>query len=181
MAGQTKDSVLSWYVVHTNPRQEQRAECNLRAWQVETFAPRVREARVNQFTGAHSFVIKPLFAGYIFARLNLESLFHKVRFTRGVHSLVAFGGAPIPIEDEVIAMMERRIDKDGFVTIGEELKAGDDVVITDGPMKEFTGIFERRMNDSKRVIILLNFINYQARIEINKDQFRKLSHGACGN
>ncbi|HVG19704.1 MAG TPA: transcription termination/antitermination NusG family protein [Blastocatellia bacterium] len=181
MGSEDNNSVLSWYVVHTNPRQEQRAEYNLKAWNVETFAPRVREIRKNKFTGEQSYVVKPLFAGYIFARLNLESLFHKVRFTRGVHSLVSFGDAPVPIEDEVIAMMESRVGKDGFVRIGEELKAGDDVVIVDGPLKDFTGVFEREMNDSNRVIILLNFINYQARIEIGKNQFKKFSRGACGS
>ncbi|MFP5261322.1 MAG: hypothetical protein ACLGJB_05385, partial [Blastocatellia bacterium] len=67
---------------------EQRAESNLRAWDVETFAPRVREARVNQFTGAHSFLIKPLFAG----RAYLKNFLHKVRFTRECRSLVASAG-----------------------------------------------------------------------------------------
>lgn len=164
---------FSWYVIHTNPRQEERANNNLRAWKVETFAPLVKQVLRNQFTGAQSYVVKPLFARYIFARFDLASLFHKIRFTRGVHSVVEFGDGPVPIDEEIISMIKSRIDKDGFVRIGEDLQAGDRVIIKDGPLKDFTGIFEREMNDSSRVKILLNFINYQAYMEIDKDKIKK--------
>jgi hypothetical protein len=37
---------VRWYAVSTKPRQEKRAESNLHASRVETFAPRVKERRV---------------------------------------------------------------------------------------------------------------------------------------
>ena len=34
-----------WYAIHTHPKQENRAESNLQAWNVETFIPRIRDCR----------------------------------------------------------------------------------------------------------------------------------------
>src|SRR5262245_34582992 len=75
-----------WYVVHTNAKQEDRAANNLRAWQVETFSPRMKERRYNQFTNEPILMTRPLFPRYIFARFEADQLLHKVSNTRGVHS-----------------------------------------------------------------------------------------------
>src|SRR5215208_2764465 len=83
-----------WYVICTHPRQEDRAESNLIAWSVETFAPQIKKKQYNQFTGVAIQLPKPLFPRYIFARFKLNEMLHKVRYTRGVHSVVGFGAGP---------------------------------------------------------------------------------------
>ena len=70
-----------WYVEHTHSKQEVRADCNLRVW-ASTFAPQLKIRQENPFTGESQFVVKPLFTGYIFARFDLETLYHKIRFAR---------------------------------------------------------------------------------------------------
>lgn len=167
MADRATD-LLRWYVVHTHPRQEDRAEKNFRLWNLETFFPRIVDRRYNRFTGDVARIVKPLFPRYIFLRLNIEKLYHKVRFTRGVHSVVSFNNRPCFLDDQIIALIKSGIGRDGFVRIGEEFKVGDEVVIKDGLLKDFTGIFERRMNGSDRVMILLKTINYQVHVAIER-------------
>jgi len=167
------DKSLHWYAIHTHPKQEDRAENNLRAWMVETFAPRYRQRRYNQYTNAPSYLIKPLFPRYIFARFVASELLHKVRFTRGVHSVVSFGKDPTPIDNGLIAIIQSRRSEDGFIRIGDEFKAGDDVLITVGHFKGFVGIFERRMKDADRVMILLKTVGYQPHIVIEKEYLMK--------
>jgi transcriptional antiterminator RfaH len=169
----------SWFLIHTNPRQEERTSSNLLAWNIETFAPQIREYKTNQFTGERCFVVKPLFARYIFARFYLEDKFHKVRYTRGVRDLVSFGDGPVAVDDEIIELIRSRVGKDGFVKIGTDLKPGDVVVVQDGAMKNFTGIFERELKDSDRVVVLLNTINFQARLQIDRKMLSKLSDSVC--
>jgi transcriptional antiterminator RfaH len=164
-----------WYVVHTQCKQEDRADDNLKAWNIETFAPKLRERRNHPFTGETVYVIKPLFTGYIFARFDLWTQFHKVRFTRGIHSLVSFGDNPVPIEEEIIDIIRARIGTDGFVKIGHELRPGDSVVIGEGPLKNFSGIFEREMNESDRVIVLLNTVSFQAHAMIERDKLKRVA------
>jgi len=171
----------SWYVIHTNPRQENRASSNLMAWNVETFAPQLKEHRYNQYTGESGYVIKPLFPGYIFARFSPDKLLHKVRYTRGVHSLVSFGEGPASVSDEIIGIIRSQMGKDGAVRIADDLKPGDRVMVKDGPLKNFTGMFEREMNDSERVMVLLDLVSYQTHIEINKVMLKKVQGSDCNN
>jgi transcriptional antiterminator RfaH len=74
---------LCWYLVRTHPRQEDRAEINLKSFGIETLAPRFKERRHNFYTGDVTHHSKPLFPGYIFAKFRLNDLCHKVRYTRG--------------------------------------------------------------------------------------------------
>lgn len=172
-SGKLIDAV-HWYVIHTHPRQEDRAERNLRSEGLETLFPKLRERRYNQYTGEPTQIIKPLFPRYLFARFNASELLHKVSYTRGVHCVVAFGGRPTPLESDIIALIQSRIGADGFVRIGEELKPGDQILVRDGPLKNFIGIFEREMKGSDRVMILLTTIGYQAHVMIERDLLQRL-------
>jgi len=165
-----------WYAIHTHLNQENRTEANLKAWNVETFFPKIKEQRRNQFSGALTSLTKPFFPRYLFARFDLKQLLHKVWFTRGVQSVVSFGGSPSPVDDEIIEFFQIRTDKDGFVRLGEDLKPGDRVMIKDGLLNSLVGVFEREMNGSERVMILLQTINYQGHIIVERDSIRKVAH-----
>jgi transcriptional antiterminator RfaH len=167
--------VPCWYAIRTHPKQEERANCNLQAWGVETFSPRMKERRAHPFTGAPIAVSRPLFPRYIFARFTAHTLLHKVWYTRGVQSVVGFADGPVVIDDDIIRLIQARVDVDGFVKIGEEFQSGDAVQIKDGPFKSFTGVFERKVKDSDRVMILLTTINYQGRIMIDSQQLAKVA------
>ncbi len=169
------DDVSEWYVVHTNPKQEERANNNLRAWGVETLNPKLRTRRFNQFTGAPSFVTQPLFPRYIFAKFNARKQLPKIWFTRGVHEVVSFGGKPASVDDNIIKLLHQRIDKNGFVKIGEDLKRGDKVVVRAGPLRNFMGIFERELKENERVMVLLTAISYQGCLVVNRNLLEKVS------
>ena len=165
-----------WYAIRTHINQENRAEANLRAWNVEVFYPKIKEQRRNQFSGAFTSMTKPFFSRYLFARFNAEKALHKVWFTRGVQSVVSFGGAPSPVEDDVIEFFRMRVDKDGFVQLGEDFSPGDKVIMKGGVFDNLVGIFERHTNDSERVMILLQTINYQGHVIVDRRSLRKVAH-----
>ncbi|HEU4508031.1 MAG TPA: transcription termination/antitermination NusG family protein [Pyrinomonadaceae bacterium] len=162
-----------WYAINTHPKEEDRAASNLNAWKVETFNPKIRERRLNPFTGAPIYERKPLFPRYIFARFDAGILLSKIIFTRGVRQVVGFGNGPVPVEDEIIQFIKDRMDKDGLINLEEEFKRGDLVTVKDGLLGELSGIFEREIQGTDRVRILLNAINYQASIVIPKEHVRK--------
>lgn len=164
-----------WYAIHTNPKQEERACINLEAWGVRTFSPRLRDGRRNQFTGLVTYFSKPMFPRYIFSEFDAAEMLHKIGHTRGVQSVVSFGGSLVSIEDEIITMLQARVNSDGYVRLGEELTRGDKIVVTDGPLKHFEGVFERDMPDSERVMVLLTTISYQGRLCVEKDSVRKVA------
>jgi transcription elongation factor/antiterminator RfaH len=169
----TIGDMARWYVIHTHPKQEDRACSNLRVLRVPIFNPKIRERRYNQFTIIPAYVAKPLFPRYIFAQFKISDLYHKVRFTRGVYSVVSFGEGPTSIDEGIIALIQSNMMEDGFVRIDEEIKPGDRVVVKDGPLKKLAGIFELEMKDTHRVRILLETVSYQAHVEIERDMVKK--------
>lgn len=168
-------NIPSWYALHTKPRQEDRAESNLKAWQVDTFAPKIKERHCNPYTGKPTYLIKPLFPGYIFARFVVEDLLYKIRFTRGVNSVVSTGNSPSPVDDEIIQIIRSREGPDGLIALGEELRHGDKVVVRGGPLRDFMGIFEGNYKDDERVSILLTTVSYQTRLVLERAAVRKVS------
>ena len=161
-----------WYAVHTKPRQEGRAEGNLRARGVEVFAPTVRERRRWQAYGG-TYVHRLLFPGYLFAHFDAGRMLHKVGLTRGVNKVVNFGGWPAAIDDSVIELIRSRVGADGHVSLGERFEAGDRVVIREGPFANLAGVFEREVRSSERVMILLAAVQYQSHVLVNVEQVRK--------
>ncbi len=165
----------TWFAICTNPKQEDRAASNLQAWGVECFNPKVKECRRNEFTGRATLIPKPLFPRYIFSRFSLSSSLHKISFTRGVHRIVSFDDKPTPIDDDVIALLQARVDDDGFLKLGEPLKPGDKVRVKDGPWQTLVGVVERDMKADERIMILLDTIKFQSRLTIERDRVEKIS------
>ena len=166
---------LSWYVVHTHPRQEDRTHSNLSNWGLETLTPRLLVNKVNEFNGKVTHLAKPLFPGYIFSRFKYNEVFHRVRYTRGVHSLVSFNNTPAVVDDEIIELMRMQIGKDGFVKTLDQLEPGDEVVINNGRFQNFCGVFESGISDTDRVRILLNTVSFQAHVVVDRAAVKKVS------
>lgn len=163
---------IHWYAIHTKPKQELRASSNLDTWGVETFAPWVRQRRYNRYSGKVEHVRQPLFKSYIFARFRSEMV-NKIRFTRGVRNVVSFAGVAVPIDDEIICLVQSQIEN-GFVKLDVEVKPGDNVRVEYGALKGLCGIFDRRTGNSTRVLMLLKAVSYQASAEVEGLQVRKV-------
>jgi len=165
----TETNIERWYVIYTKTNEEDRADKNLTAWGVESFYPRFRKKQLNEFTGKATYFSRPLFPRYVFARFDAETLLHKVLNTRGVQQVLSIDYAPIPVDDEIVALIQSRVDGDGFVCLDEPFKHGDEVRIKDGSLKGLNGVFDRTMKDKSRVMIFLTTINYQASVVVERD------------
>jgi transcriptional antiterminator RfaH len=144
-----------WYVIHTHAKQEGRAENNLLSWNVETFVPRYSARLYNKFRSEPSYTTRPLFPGYIFARLGSFDMFHKVRYTRGVRDILSMGNKPIPLDDSIVTTIMSRSGGDGLIELEDEIKSGDEVIVSGSAFSGFVAVFDRRMKDTERVVVLL--------------------------
>lgn len=165
-----------WYVIHTKLREECRAEQNLAGWGVETFSPRIQKRRNILYRDHPVNFSQSLFPRYIFARFNADKMLHKVYYTRGVQSVVSSDSRPLQVEDEIIGLIRSRLDEDGFVRVGQELKHGDKVTVGEGTFGGVSGIFDQSTKDNERVKILLTTISYQATIIVEKEMVQKAGH-----
>ncbi len=167
------DKHAKWYAIRTKPKEEDRADINLRTWQVRTFAPKLKELRISGYGG--QYVSRPLFSSYIFAHFNAGKQLHNINYTRGVQNVVSFGGSPISIDDNVIGLIRAQVDEDGFIRRDEQLEPGDRVTISSGPFKSLVGIFKRITKDKDRVRILLDAMQCQSHLLIDRKMVEKMN------
>ena len=120
-------------------------------------------------------MITPLFPNYLFAKLDLEHHYYKVKWTRGVNRILGVGNEPTPIPEIVIQMLKDRMGDDDTVKLLEDLQEGNLVQITSGPLKDFVGLFQRRLSSGERVKILLNMVGAEVPIQISRWQLKKVA------
>jgi transcription elongation factor/antiterminator RfaH len=162
-----------WYVIQTKPGNERRVGMNLAHQGIETFLPLFESPRYCH--GRIIQEIKPLFTNYLFTRLNINSHYYKVKYTRGVNRILGNGIEPVPVSEKVIRTIKERMGKDDLVKLEEDWREGDPVRIHSGPFKELIGIFQKKMSDNGRVRILLNLIGVDVPVQISRWQIKKVA------
>jgi transcriptional antiterminator RfaH len=156
-----------WFVVNTKARNENRAATNLLSGGIEALNPKLRLRKFRD--GGFIYVIEPMFPNYIFAKFDPIDEFHLIKYTRGVRTIVNFSGKIIPLHDEVIAFIKTKLEN-GVASVQKKgFRKGDKITIKDGPFRGLNGIFEEEIGGEERVAILLEGVNYYARMEIDRD------------
>ncbi len=157
----------NWFAVNTKPHREALAAFNIERLGVEVLLPRIES--VKSWLGSTRVVSEPLFPCYLFAKFSPRESLHSIRYARGVRKVVSAGDLPIPVEPSIIESIESRIDCRGYVELAkQELEVGSSVVIQEGFLRGLTGVFERELSGQKRVVILLQSMEYQARAFVER-------------
>lgn len=160
-----KDS--KWYVIHTKSGQEDVVDLHLSRLGLEILNPKLIQERI--VWGCLKTSIKPLFAGYIFAKFNAEKYLHTIQYTRGVRQVLRFGMTLFPVEEEIIQNIQSRLDNNGCVELKKEtLVPGSSVQINVGAFSGLNGVFDRETSDKKRVVILLDVMGVRAQVVMGK-------------
>jgi transcriptional antiterminator RfaH len=163
---------LRWYVVQSKPREEYRAQHFLSEKGLRAYVPRME---VVSSKGCRTFLNeKPLFPGYLFCRFDPKESLACVRWTKGVAKILPESVTPIPVADNVVEAIRSLEQKDGVIR-KVPFRKNDRIRIARGPMKDVLGIFEQWSSDQCRVRVLLNFINYQATVELHPSMLEKVA------
>jgi transcriptional antiterminator RfaH len=161
-----------WFVVQSNPREEERAQHFLEEKGFRTYLPCMETV---SFRGSKSVARqKPLFPGYLFCLFDPNESLAYVRWTRGVKKLLPESVNPVPLAVEVLDAIRSLQQKDGVIR-KQPLRKNDRVRIARGPFKDILGIFDYWASDQGRVRVLLNFISYQASVELHHSLLEKVA------
>jgi transcriptional antiterminator RfaH len=155
-----------WYVVHTHPQHESRADVNLRRQGFTTYFPcYLRTRRHARRTDA---VTRALFPRYLFVNMDIaRDRWRAIQSTYGVSSLVAAGDEPLPVPTEIVEEIRGREDAEGFVTIGlaAGLRLGSRIRLVDGLFADASGTIERIAGE-RRVAVLLQLLGREVRVSV---------------
>jgi transcriptional antiterminator RfaH len=160
-----------WYVIQSKPGNESRVETHLSHQEIEVFLPMVETFRYTY--GKMVQKIKPLFPNYLFAKLDLNIHYYKVKWTRGVAKIVGTGDEPIPLSERVIQGVKERMGEDHLVKLEDGLAEGHPIQFTSGPFKDLMGVFDKNMSDGKRVRVLLSLIGVDVPVLVPRWQIKK--------
>ncbi|HCS07033.1 MAG TPA: transcription/translation regulatory transformer protein RfaH [Pseudomonas sp.] len=148
-----------WYLVQCKPQQDERAEENLVRQGFGCSRPVCRRERL--LRGKRQIIEESLFPGYLFIHMPAGSNWSPLRSTRGVARIVAFGGRPLAVADELIETLQARVK----TQLISQFTPGEHVVIKDHGFEGIESIF-MAMEGDERVILLINLLNRQQQISL---------------
>jgi transcriptional antiterminator RfaH len=152
-----------WYVVYSKPQKEVYAQFHLRLKGVETFFPQLLVPNASRSRRR----IIPLFPNYLFVRLEITSPeYFYVTWSPGVRRIVSFNGCPASIDEQIVDFFMRQADEEGIIRARSNLKTGQEVRITGGPLGGLVGVLQEPPDGKGRVKILLNLLNRQTNVEV---------------
>jgi transcriptional antiterminator RfaH len=155
-----------WYLIHSKPRQETLVELNLSQLGVQTFCPRVKARELHKQKGLREEI---LFPGYLFIKVDMTMEYRKVSYAQGVLNVVKIGVEPAVVEEDIINSIRERINQGLIVLSGlSSLKYGQMVRINTGPFEGFEAIFERELNGTQRVALLLKTVAFQGHMVLDR-------------
>jgi len=158
----------SWYCIYTKPKQEDLVCKRLMELpDIELFNPKLKARKYVR--SRLTEVVEELFPSYVFSKFNPYRYFHMIKYTRGVKRFVGdCTGTPYVVDEQIIEVIRSKMS-DGFVRLDvSEMRQGEEVMITEGPFSGLTGLFLNETKPNERVMILLNAIQYQLKVEVDR-------------
>ena len=157
---------MQWFVVHTKPRQEQRALENL---QRQGFAAWLPLLSVEKFRrGRLEKVVEPMFSRYLFIQLDkVTSNWSPIRSTMGVSKLVTFGNLPAAVPPEIVDALRNAPTPD----VPRFFSSGDSVRFVNGPLHGLEGLFQAPDGEARAMI----FINLLSRPQVVSVELNQLA------
>ena len=163
---------LRWYLIRTKPRKETVVEKRIRDLGLEAFLPWLRTRR--RIGSRYQWILVPLFPSYLFCRLDLFLSGKAARYAPGVKDFVKFGNRIAEVEEEVVKALQDRCPEGVSEIKPHPFRVGEAVMIKEGPFAGLEAIFEREMDGSERVAILLETLGRQTRLLLKNEMIARV-------
>jgi transcriptional antiterminator NusG len=170
-----------WYVIHTYSGYEDAVAKNLKQ-RIEAFGMEdkifnvlvPKEKKIKIRGGKKEIVEEKIYPGYVFVEMIVtDDSWYVVRNTPNVTGFVGSGTTPIPVSDEEMKELLKRIEvKEPQYKI--EIKVGDLVKIVDGPFKDFDGKVAEIDEERGKVKVMINLFGRDTPVELDSLQIKKL-------
>jgi transcriptional antiterminator NusG len=170
-----------WYVIHTYSGYEEAVARNLKQ-RVESLGMEdkifnvlvPKEKKIKIKNGKREIVEEKIYPGYVLVEMIVtDDSWYVVRNTPNVTGFVGSGTTPIPVSDEEMKELLKRMEiKEPQYKI--EVKVGDLVKIVDGPFKDFDGKVAEVDEERGKVKVMVNLFGRDTPVELDSLQIKKL-------
>lgn len=154
-----------WAVVNNHPHQHSVACANLERQEFEAYCPMV--ARSVRHARRTQDVLRPLFPGYLFVRINPDAQRWRVILsTFGVRSLVRVAGSPALVDEGLVESLKGREKNGVIVKPAAPYQLGQKLKIAGSAFDGMVGTIIE-LDEKDRVTVLLEFLNRPVRVQLN--------------
>jgi len=163
-----------WYALHTRSRFEQKVYEGLCGKSLEAFLPKIQVMSRRKDRRKKIFV--PLLPGYVFVRSVLEpEVYHHIIKTVGIVRMISFKGQPVPADDQEISSLMILDGTDRTVQNRAYMRAGERVMIMEGPLRGLVGFYIRHKGKTDHVVVSVELLHRSLEIEIEDWALEKVS------
>lgn len=160
-ASPTGDGMARWVAFYTLSRREKDLMRKLDAAEVPFYAPVIKR-RLRSAGGRVRDSYVPLFAGYVFSRVDDDQR----RAALATNTIARW----LPIVDEVslvadLRAIKRLIDADQPLAPEARIEAGRQVRVVSGPLRGIEGTVVRRQG-TQRLVVAVQLLNQGASVEL---------------
>lgn len=171
----------SWYVVHTYAGYENKVKTNLEK-RIESMDMGDKifrvivpvEEQIEMKAGEKKVSQKRIFPSYVIVEMVLtDESWYLVRNTSGVTGFVGTGGKPVPLMENEVQKILRKMGESTFKgKIDYEL--GQSVRVTDGPFENFVGSVEEIDAERGKLRVMISMFGRETPVELDHDQLEEV-------
>ena len=170
-------ALCRWYAIRVKSNREKVVAASLEHRGFEHFLPLYCARR--QWSDRVKDVELPLFAGYVFCRLDARFRL-PVLTVPGVLMFVEVNKTPVPVEDSEIASLQAIANSGYAAAPWPYLEAGQRMRIERGALKDLEG-FIVEVKNRWRVVVSVTLLQRSVAVEIDRDSICPIGRGPSGS
>jgi transcriptional antiterminator NusG len=171
----------NWYAIHTYSGYEDAVSKNLRqrieslGMEDKIFTVIVpKEKKIKIKNGKRQTVEEKIYPGYVLVEMIVtDDSWYVVRNTPNVTGFVGAGTTPVPVSEEEMADLKKRMGED-TPKFKINLRLTDTVKITDGPFKDYEGKVSEIDEEQGKIKVMVNLFGRDTPVELDSLQVKKL-------
>ncbi|HNZ86619.1 MAG TPA: transcription termination/antitermination protein NusG [bacterium] len=181
MAKQNESLGTRWYVIHTYSGYEENVKRNLEE-RIESMNMKDKifevliptETKIKIKNGKRKTVREKIFPGYVLVKMFVtDDSWYVVRNTPNVTGFIGTGTTPIPMTDEEVKVLQKRmgVEEPEYKI---DVEKGDAVKIIDGPFKDFEGKVASIDQNHGKVKVLVSMFGRETPVELDFLQIKRI-------
>ncbi|MDD4290159.1 MAG: transcription termination/antitermination protein NusG [Patescibacteria group bacterium] len=181
MSKQNESLGTRWYVIHTYSGYEENVKRNLEE-RIESMNMKEKilevliptETKIKIKNGKRKTVREKIFPGYVLVKMIVtDDSWYVVRNTPNVTGFIGSGTTPIPMSDEEVKALQKRmgVEEPEYKI---DVEKGDAVKIVDGPFKEFEGKVSSIDQNHGKVKVLVSMFGRETPVELDFLQIKRI-------
>ncbi|HNV96824.1 MAG TPA: transcription termination/antitermination protein NusG [bacterium] len=181
MSKQNESLGTRWYVIHTYSGYEENVKRNLEE-RIESMNMKEKilevliptETKIKIKNGKRKTVREKIFPGYVLVKMIVtDDSWYVVRNTPNVTGFIGSGTTPIPMSDEEVKALQKRmgVEEPEYKI---DVEKGDAVKIVDGPFKDFEGKVSSIDQNHGKVKVLVSMFGRETPVELDFLQIKRI-------